>query len=111
MPITLADLQQKVALFTQERGWEMAHDGKNLAMSIAIEAAELMEHFQWGERAEYAADLITPEQKTEIGLEAADVLIYLLSFCHVLKIDLAAMTLDKLQINAGRWPAIESPEA
>lgn len=102
--ITLARLQRMVHDFTEARGWTPAHDPKNLAMSVAIEAAELMEHFQWGERSDYGKGLIAPDNLEEIRLEVADIMIYLLSFCNALGIDPARSIVDKVLINDRRWP-------
>ncbi|MCL6592456.1 MAG: nucleotide pyrophosphohydrolase [Alicyclobacillus sp.] len=106
---TIRHLQDAVARFVDERNWQEDHDPKNLAMSIAIEAAELMEHFQWRTTGLSGRDSVLPEEWEEIRLEAADVMIYLLSFCRTLEIDLAAAVMDKLLINAQRWPARPAP--
>lgn len=102
--ITVENLKETVGRFVDERQWTSSHDPKNLAMSIAIEAAELMEHFQWGERAAYRAEQLEGAVINEIRLEVADVMIYLLSFCRTLNIDLAQAVLDKVAINETRWP-------
>lgn len=98
------ELKDKVKRFIELRDWVEEHDGKNLAMCIAIEAAELMEHFQWKDRAEYAPELISPSEMQDIKLEVADVMIYLLSFCRHMGIDLAEAVYEKIAINETRFP-------
>lgn len=101
---TFAELRKKVFAFTEARNWGEAHNAKNLAMSIAIEAAELMEHFQWGDNPDYTPSKIDAEKKREIALECADVMIYMMSFCHRMGIDLAEAVQEKLEINEKRFP-------
>lgn len=101
---TIADLRAGVARFVAARDWNGYHTPKNLAMSIAIEAAELMEHFQWltVEQAEELAQ--QPAAQTEIADELADVLIYCLSFANAAGIDVAAAVRAKLAHNERRFP-------
>ncbi|QDQ27970.1 nucleotide pyrophosphohydrolase [Chitinimonas arctica] len=96
---TLAELKTRVAAFAAARDWQQFHNGKNLAMSIAIEAAELMEHFQWSPPATERVD------KAEVAEELADVLIYALAFANRLEIDVASAILAKLDKNESRFPA------
>lgn len=97
---SLAWLTAELAEFNRRRRWENLSP-KDLAMSVAIEAAELMEHFQWGE------DLSSTDLG-EVGLEAADVLIYLLHLCRLLDIDLGRRVVDKLAINETRFPGFQN---
>src|SRR5687767_10593775 len=93
---TLRDLQARVARFVDEREWRDFHSPKNLGQSIAIEAAELMEHFQWltiEQSRELARD---PEARHAIAHELADILIYILSFAEAAGIDPTAAILEKL---------------
>ncbi len=101
--ITLQDLKQKMADFVRERDWEQLHTPKNISMSIAIEAAELMEHFQW---------LTVEQSKTldadalkDIGEELADIIIYSLSMANFLQLDLAETVLAKMEKNIRKYPA------
>lgn len=94
-----------VGKFVRERDWEKFHSPKNLAMSISIEAAELMEIFQWLDPKEAAALMKKPQKTEHIKEELADILIYLISFCNLNKIDLAAIVADKLRKNKVRFPA------
>ncbi|TYP00008.1 NTP pyrophosphatase (non-canonical NTP hydrolase) [Geothermobacter ehrlichii] len=99
---TLAELKAAMARFVEERNWRQYHTPKNLAMSVAIEAAELMEHFQWDGDIDPGA--LDERQRREIGAEMADVLLYLCSLSTCLDIDLAAATADKLACNRRRFP-------
>ncbi len=101
------DLKREVNRFVAERDWEQFHSPKNLSMSIAIEAAELMEHFQWNTVSE--ARLLTrdPEKYEEVIREVADIAIYLLSLCRALNIDLSRAIGEKLQLNRKKYPLEE----
>lgn len=102
---TIAELRRAVARFIDQRDWRQFHTPKNLAMSVAIEAAELMEHFQWVDAAGSAARAADPRRRAEIAEEMADVCCYLLSLANALQIDLSEAVLDKLQKNAAKYPA------
>ena len=101
---TVGELRAAVAAFVAEREWEQFHTPKNLAMSIAIEAAEIMEHFQWLTAAESAAVLDDPEMHHAVADELADVIIYCLSFANSAKIDITTAVLAKLERNESRFP-------
>lgn len=102
MADSLADLQRAVGAFVAERDWAQFHTPKNLAMGVAIEAAEVMEHFQWSTGAESAAP--DPARKAQIAQEMGDVLIYLVRLAEVLDIDLVAAAADKLAQNRVKYP-------
>lgn len=102
--VTVAELKKRVQDFTEARNWGKGHRAKNLAMSIAIEAAELMEHFQWLDNGDYTVEKLSAEQQEKIRLEVADVAIYLMSLCNSLGIDLAQAVYDKYEINEKRFP-------
>ncbi|KEO84641.1 nucleotide pyrophosphohydrolase [Tumebacillus flagellatus] len=103
--VTVAELKQQVREFTEARNWHVeGHRPKNLAMSIAIEAAELMEHFQWLDNDDYADEKLSAEKREQVRMEVADIAIYLLSFCNQQGIDLAKAVQDKYQINEKRFP-------
>lgn len=93
---TIAELKELIAKFRDERGWKDEHSPKNLSMSIAIEAAELMEHFQW--------DGYRRENKQEIADELADVLAYCLNLADVMDIDVATTFRDKLDRARQKFP-------
>jgi len=101
---TIADLKTLVSGFIAARQWEPYHTSKNLAMSIAIEAAELMEHFQWVDKAEGQQLLEDPEVKGEVGDELADILIYAISFALQADLDISEIVRHKMSRNEGRFP-------
>lgn len=100
---SLDDLRDRLRVFAAARDWEQFHTPKNLAMSVAIEAAEIMEHFQW----------LTPEQgasldgaaKREVAYEIADVLLYLVRLADVMEVDMLAAAREKIDLNAVKYPA------
>jgi dCTP diphosphatase len=102
-PSSLDELAALIRAFAAERDWDQFHTPKNLAMGVAIEAAELMEEFHW----------LTPEQSGQLGpaqLEAvrhemADVFVYLVLLADKLGVDLMAAAAAKIAINAGKYPA------
>ncbi len=107
-PHTLANLRARVRDFVRERDWEQFHSPKNLSMSIAIEAAELMECFQWDSSTESNADLCKNGAPPAAVDELADVLIYCLALANTLGVDdLGAAVLDKLERSGQRYPAGE----
>ena len=91
--------------FADERDWEQFHTPKNLATSITIEAAELLELFQWS-RGQGGWDEIRDEKlRARVEEELADVLIYVLRFADLAKIDLAKAAECKIAQNAQKYPA------
>lgn len=98
----LDELREAMRRFTTEREWTAFHTPKNLAMALAGEAGELLEHFQW----------LTPEQSARlpadtheaVALEMADVLLYLVRLSDVLGVDLADAARRKIRINEERYP-------
>lgn len=104
---TIAQLRDVVRRFVAERDWQQFHAPKNLSMALAIEVAELMEHFQWltPQASRTAAD--EPAKRMAIGEELADVLCYTLAIADELDIDLAAALADKMVKNAIKYPAEE----
>lgn len=103
--MTVARLRQQVAAFVEERHWERYHDAKNLSMSIAIEAAELMEHFQWVRSEELEELLRDRDLRARITDELADILAFLLAFSKVTGIDLSSALAGKMARNAIKYPA------
>lgn len=104
---TLGELQAQVADFVEARDWRRFHSAKNLAMSLAIEVAELMEHFQWLSAEEGAAQLDDPAVRAAVAEELADVLIYALSFAETTGIDPAEAIMTKLARNEQQFPPDE----
>lgn len=105
---TLAELRTLVADFVAARDWNRFHTPKNLAMSIAIEAAELMEHFQWLTVDEAQAHVADAERRAVVADELADVLIYCLSFANAASIDVAAAIHTKMARNQERFPVADA---
>ena len=101
---TLHELKARVRLFGEERDWQQFHDLKNLSMAIAIEAAELMEHFRWIANTEANAVMNETTSAAEICEEVADVLLLLTQFANVANIDLMDSAEKKLAVNAARYP-------
>lgn len=104
---TVAELKELVGNFVAERQWEPFHDAKNLSASIAIEAAELMEHFQWLRSEQLEAVKEDSGKMAEIREEVADIAAYLFSFASAMEIDLSAALADKMKKNATKYPKEE----
>ncbi len=102
---TVAALREFVQEFVRERDWEQFHSPKNLSMSLSIEAAELMEHFQWITSDESRAP--DEAKRVEIGEEMADVLCYLLAMADALKLDLSSAVYRKMELNREKYPVAE----
>ena len=90
----MEELKSEIIEFQKERDWKKFHTPENLAKSISIEAAELLEHFQWGK--EYNID--------EVAEELADVLIYCIYMADALDLDIKEIILDKMEKNAIKYP-------
>lgn len=95
----MKELTDEIVKFRDDRGWAGNHDARSLAISVSLEASELLEHFQWVS-AEEAIEI----DKQGIVDEAADVLIYLLQLSHVLGIDLKEAAQQKMMQNALKYP-------
>ena len=94
---TLTTLRDALRRFADERDWNQYHSPKNLAISVSLEAAELLEHFQWSGEA-------APGAKQEIAHEMADVLLYLVRLADRLDIDLLEAAARKMELNAIKYP-------
>lgn len=101
---TVGELKQEVNRFVSERDWEQFHSPKNLSMSITIEAAELMEHFQWVTVKESRFLAQDPEKFEEVGREISDIVMYALSLCNIMGIDLSEAITKKLKLNREKYP-------
>lgn len=99
----LEALRDRLREFARERDWEQFHAPKNLAMALIVEAAELVEHFQWLTESE--SKTLSPEKREQVAQELADVLIYLVRLADRLDIDLLDAAARKIVINAGKYPA------
>ncbi|HAJ34733.1 MAG TPA: NTP pyrophosphohydrolase [Chloroflexi bacterium] len=101
---TVSELRRAVHDFVDARDWYRYHTPKNLAMSIAIESAELMEHFQWLDVEASKTLAEDGAARAEIADELADVLIYALSFANSTGIDVSEAIFRKLDRNQTRFP-------
>ena len=98
----LEQLRDQLREFAAARDWDQFHSPKNLAMALATEAGELLEHFQW--MTESQSRELTPEKREAVGAEVSDVLLYLIQLSTALGIDPIAAAQAKLQINALKYP-------
>jgi dCTP diphosphatase len=98
----LQPLIETLRAFARARDWEQFHTPKNLAAALSVEAAELLEHFQWLTEAQ--SQSLAPEKTAEVAAEAADVFLYLLQLCDKLGIDLVAAAQAKMLVNAQKYP-------
>ena len=102
MADSLVELRQKIDAFVNERDWAQFHSPKNLAMAMIVEAAELVEHFQW-DTIQESYDL-SAEKRQEVAHELADTFVYLLRLAEVTGIDLIKAANDKIALNAIKYP-------
>ena len=100
--MNLEAITERIRAFRDERDWMQFHDPKNMAVSISIEAAELLEHFQWKGPREVKQHVAN--NKDEIADEIADVGVYLLELADNLGIDFKKAVLNKLAKNAAKYP-------
>lgn len=102
------EIEKRVRRFRDERDWKQFHKPKDVAVSVAIEAAELLEHFQWKSDAEVTAYLADPAHRAAVAAEMADVLLLLVSAADVTGVDLYAAALAKIDANAAKYPVAKS---
>lgn len=100
----MAQLKEAMRQFVFERDWDQFHSPKNLVMGLAVEAAELMEHFLWVENADSIQVVNNPAELRAVADEMADVACYLLALSNVLRIDLSEAVQNKLVKNAAKYP-------
>jgi dCTP diphosphatase len=101
-PDALAELGDRLRRFAAERDWQQFHAPKNLAIALSVEAAELLEHFQW--LSEDASRRLPAADLAKVAEELADVLLYLVRLADELGVDLAAAARDKIEVNARKYP-------
>lgn len=98
----LHDLTLRLREFARTRDWEQFHSPKNLGMALIVEAAELVEHFQWlTETQSYA---LAPDKLHAVEQEMADVFIYLVRMADRLGVDLVSAAWRKIEVNEGKYP-------
>src|SRR5690349_18592815 len=102
---TVSELRKIIADFVAERDWSQFHTPKNVSMALAIEAAELMEHFQWLTPEASRGLASDPERLAEVGEELADVIGYSLALANELGIDISVAIRAKMVKNAAKYPA------
>ncbi len=103
---TITELTERIRAFRDARDWMQFHSPKNLACSIVIEAAELLEHFQWksnGESQQHSVD-----HRDEVAEEMADIAIYLIEMADNLGIDLYEAVNRKLVVNEQKYPVAKA---
>ncbi len=98
------DLKKKLLEFRKKRDWEKFHRPKDLAVSIVLEAAELLENFQWKTDKE-VAEMLKGKSAEGISEEIADIAIYLTYLCHDLNFDMEEIVAWKLDKNREKYPA------
>jgi NTP pyrophosphatase (non-canonical NTP hydrolase) len=96
------DLTKRIIAFRDARDWKQFHNPKDVALSLVLEAGEVMEHFQWKSKEEIGKYIKT--NKAEIGEELADVLYWVLLMSHDLKIDVLEALEEKIVINEEKYP-------
>jgi NTP pyrophosphatase (non-canonical NTP hydrolase) len=96
------EITRKILQFRDERDWMQFHDPKNMAVSIILEASELLEHFQWKTKEE--VEKYVAQNKSEIKDEIADIALYLFELADNLGIDLNSAMEEKLKKNAAKYP-------
>ncbi len=99
-------ITQKIKKFRDARDWAQFHSHKNLAISLSLEASEVLEHFQWKNDVESAAHAV--EEKAALSEELADVAMYLFELADNLKIDLDQAISRKMKKNAVRYPVAKA---
>jgi NTP pyrophosphatase (non-canonical NTP hydrolase) len=102
---TVAELRKLVADFVAERDWSQFHSPKNVSMALAIEAAELMEHFQWLTTDASRELTEQPDKLAEVGEELADVIGYSFALANELGLDISDAVRAKMVKNAQKYPA------
>jgi dCTP diphosphatase len=102
----LTNLQQKVVEFRDARNWKQFHNPKDLAISLVLEATELLEHFQWKSPEEMQKHVV--DKKADVSEELADVFYWVLLIAKDLDIDLASALTDKIAKNDAKYPVEKS---
>ena len=101
----IAELRALVRDFVDARDWQQFHSPKNLSMALSIEAAELMEHFQWISMDASREVKDHAEQQAAVGEELADVIAYALALANVLQLDVTETLARKMKKNEIKYPA------
>lgn len=102
LPMISNELRDELLAFRKERDWEQFHNLRTLSTSIALEAAELMEHTQWAKDADLP--VLAEQHRDALAEEMADIAILLTYLAHDLDLDLATAVRQKLRKNAAKYP-------
>lgn len=102
--MNLEKIRKRLAQFAQERNWDQFHTPKNLSMALAVEAAELLEIFQWLTDDQSKEIIHNKKEMAQIRQEIADVMIYLIRISDKLNIDIEKAVLDKIELNEKKYP-------
>ena len=100
---SLEQIKNRLREFAAERDWDQFHSPKNLAMALIVEAAELVEHFQW--LTEEQSQTLPPDKLAEVAQEIADIQIYLIRLADKLGVDMEKAVNAKIELNAQKYPA------
>jgi dCTP diphosphatase len=100
----IEQLEKKVIEFRDARDWAQYHNPKDLAISLSLEAAELLDIFQWKGPQEVEAIKSDPDSRRRVKEELGDILIYALNTCHAFGFDPSEVILEKLEINEKKYP-------
>lgn len=101
-PTSVEELRNALREFAAARDWDQFHSPKNLAIALSVEAAELLEHFQWTPEAE--STTLNRDQHAKVREEVADVFLYLVRLADKLGIDLMSAAADKIKLNSAKYP-------
>lgn len=102
----ITDVQKRIVDFRDNRNWKQFHNPKDMAISLSLEAAELLEHFQWKSSSEISKHIAA--KKEDVANELSDILYWVLLMAHDLNIDIMAASLKKLAINEAKYPIDKS---
>ena len=100
---SLDQIKHRLRDFAAERDWDQFHSPKNLAMALIVEAAELVEHFQW--LTEEQSQTLPPDKLAEVEQEIADIQIYLIRLADKLGVDMEQAVNAKIELNEKKYPA------
>lgn len=101
---TIQALKDQMSRFVAERDWAQFHDLKNLSMAIGVEAGELMDHFRWVDNKRANEVVGEAAEMMAVRHELADVMLLLLEFANMARIDVATAIAEKLELNRQKYP-------
>jgi len=101
----ISDLQARIIQFREERDWAQYHNPKDLAISLSLEVAELLEVFQWKDASQLEALRSNTEVRQRVKEELGDIFIYAFTLAHEFGLDPSVIVLDKVRMNEEKYPA------